>query len=128
MSKLTRALIEAIRKSDLSPRQKFFLRGLLLIPGFREAVTDYLAEILVDIHALSWADLIELIIEKLPEILAFIELLIGLFPEAQAAFALVFGGGPSAEEPNVFDRAVEERITVAEAARRNAAECGTVEA
>jgi len=84
MVRLIRAVRQAIRESDLDARQKLILRGLLLLPSFRSAVVDYFEEVIPDASTRSWGDLIELIIEKLPELLEFIELIIGLFRDESA--------------------------------------------
>ena len=74
--------VEAVRASDLSLKQKFQLRILYLIPDVRSNVDAHIEQLVAergDVNAMANGDIIKIIIDKLPEIIAFIELLLKLF-------------------------------------------------
>lgn len=74
--------VEAVRQSDLLPRQKFWLAMLYRNPGVRADVDEYIEQLFAgqgDVNAMANGDIIKIILDRLPEIIAFIELLLKLF-------------------------------------------------
>ena len=76
--RLSRALVQAVRQSDLSLRQKLLVRMALALPTFREAILEHLEEVVgPNAAAIGDGELIKIIIENLDVILEFILALLG---------------------------------------------------
>jgi hypothetical protein len=87
-SRVNTLLMQAVRESDLPFRKKFLVRMALLSPKVQEYVYEYLVGSLIEgarissepeLAAIGDGELLRLIIENLPEIIAAIIKLIGLF-------------------------------------------------
>lgn len=74
--------IEAVKQSDLRPRERLQLRLAYMLPGVRSSVDDFIEAKLSeagDVNTMANGDIIRLIIEHLPEIAEFIAMLFKLF-------------------------------------------------
>ena len=76
--KIQRTLPVAVAQAQLPAMKRLRLRVALTRPDVREAVEDYLEEV-VSVEAIGDGDLLKLILDHLPEIIKLIELIVGLF-------------------------------------------------
>ena len=82
--KMRRLIVEAIKKSDLSPMEKLRARMLLaVVPGASDAIADFIAgkaeTTTEEVTEMADGRIIELILQYLPEIMELIQLLFGMF-------------------------------------------------
>jgi len=82
----SRLFVQAVQESNLGFFQKFKLRSLYLVPNVRESVNEYVDNVVTeqaltagqDVSTMANGDIIKIILDRLPEIMALIELIIRL--------------------------------------------------
>lgn len=77
-----RLFVEALKQSDLSILQRLKLRLVYNLPAVSSAVNEFIVETATaegDMSTMADGRIIEIILDKLPEIIKLIELLISLF-------------------------------------------------